>query len=75
MADPIKHRLAGHALIHGGRGVMRNYPDVAICECRAESLPLATVAERRTWHQEHKADVLDTWVARGRDDRGREVHL
>lgn len=75
MGDPYKMRLAGHALIHGGQGVRGQYPDIALCECRAESKELKTVKERRQWHQEHKADVLDSWVAQGCDDRGNEIHL
>lgn len=75
MGDPYKGRLPGHAMIHGTQGVYRCYPDIALCECRAESEPLKTVAARRSWHQEHKADVIDSWVANGCDDKGREIHL
>ena len=75
MGDPYKGKVAGHALKHGSRGVLRNYPDEALCECGARSEPLRTVAERKAWHQQHKADKIDDFIARGSDDRGREVHL
>jgi hypothetical protein len=75
MGDPYKGRLAGHALIYGNKGVWHSYPCEAMCACRAHSEPLRTVKERIAWHQEHKADVLDEWVACGCDDRGREILL
>lgn len=75
MGDPYKGKIAGHALIHGSRGVFRQYPDKALCGCRAESEPLKTVAERRAWHQQHKADMVDKFLSNGVDERGREVHL
>lgn len=75
MGDPYKGRVAGHILIYGRAGVFRCYPDEAVCECGARSAPLKTVAQRIAWHQQHKADKIDDFVARGSDDRGREVHL
>jgi hypothetical protein len=80
MGDPVKGKLAGHALVTGWAST-RVYPYKqggsveAVCECGARSPRLATVEARRQWHREHKADVLDTWVSNGVDDRGNEVHL
>lgn len=77
MGDPYKGKVAGHAMLHGrisgshGRGI----PRVAQCECGARSEPLMTIAQRVAWHQQHKADKIDDFVARGSDDRWREVHL
>jgi hypothetical protein len=75
MGDTYKGRLAGHVLVLGGHGVQSRYPDLARCRCGAESSMLKTRKQRVEWHQQHKADVLDTWVANGCDDRGREIHL
>jgi hypothetical protein len=44
-------------------------------KCGAESEVLDTIEQRRAWHRQHKGDKLDDFVARGCDDRGREVHL
>ena len=64
-------RLAGHALIWDGLP----FPQ---CSC-GEMVPAEKIGQTkkaaRTWHREHKAEVLDSWVAQGCDDRGREVHL
>jgi hypothetical protein len=75
MGDPYKGRIAGHIMTHGRVGVFRGYPDEARCECGAHSEPLKTVEQRIAWHQQHKADMVDKFVANGVDDRGREVHL
>lgn len=75
MGDPYKGKVAGHALVYGWRGVYRQYPDIARCECGVESPFFDTVAQRREWHRQHKADKIDDFVANGIDDRGREVHL
>ena len=75
-----KGKVAGHALAQGAMG-RAQYPfrngvsQEAVCECGAQSEPLATVAERRAWHRQHKSDKIDSFVANGIDDRGREVHL
>jgi len=77
MGDPYKAKVAGHALAHGRIGGPhgRYVPRPAVCECGAKSEPLRTVRARVEWHRQHKGDKLDDFVARGCDDRGREVHL
>lgn len=75
MGDPYKGRVAGHSLAHGAMPVYRKYPDHAMCECGANSPLFRTVEERRAWHRQHKADVIDAQAANGTDERGREVHL
>lgn len=80
MGDPYKGKVAGHSLQSGGQAV-GIYPGraaiavPAICECGAQSMPIVTMAKRRAWHRQHKGDMIDTFVSRGVDDRGREVHL
>jgi hypothetical protein len=80
MGDPYKGKVAGHALESGGRShaeypYRKDIPRPAVCECGATSELLPTNEARKQWHREHKADMIDTFVARGVDDRGREVHL
>jgi hypothetical protein len=81
MGDPYKGKLPGHALKWAGRCssefyYRKNQPERAICECGAESPDLPnTVEARKAWHRQHKADMIDTFVHNGMDDRGNEVYL
>jgi hypothetical protein len=80
MGDPYKGKVAGHALasgaISGAPWPLRGkWPQIAQCECGAESEMLDSIEKRRAWHRQHKGDKLDDFVANGCDDRGREVHL
>jgi len=80
MGDPYKGKVAGHALMLGGRShaefpYRKDLPRPAVCECGAKSKLLKTIQERKEWHRQHKADKIDDFVANGIDDRGREVHL
>jgi hypothetical protein len=75
MADPYKGKLAGHALRVSRIGSTPFSPCQSMCECGASSGRLSSEKQARTWHREHKADMIDRFVIRGVDDRGREVHL
>lgn len=69
MGDPYKGRLAGHVLLPSGPG------GFSFCSCGAKTGPVDTFKKQREWHREHKAEVIDAWVARGIDDRGRAVRM
>ena len=75
MGDPYKGRLAGHALLREGRlEGGRKGPGVRECSCGKFCFCMSD-NDARNWHRQHKADVLDSWVANGCDDKGREIHL
>jgi hypothetical protein len=80
MGDPYKGRLSGHSLLFEGQPCGLNFyarsgNGSGKCSCGELSPILPTNAARKRWHREHKADVLDSWVAQGCDDKGREIHL
>jgi hypothetical protein len=75
MGDPILKRLSGHSLKFSWRSENHTVsPCDAYCEC-GEFAPTVSLKGARLWHRQHKADVLDSWVANGCDDKGREIHL
>lgn len=74
MGDPYKGKVAGHAL-RITRLAGRFSPCQSMCECGASIGKLSSEKQARAWHQQHKADKIDDFVANGVDDRGREVHL
>ena len=75
MGDPYKGRLAGHALLNEGKTAEhKNGPGNALCTCGWTMFCVSTY-DRQKEHRQHKADVLDSWVANGCDDKGREIHL
>lgn len=75
MGDPYKGRLAGHSLRIARIGNTGFSPCQSMCECGASMGKLSSGKQAREWHQKHKAEVLDSWVANGCDDKGREIHL
>jgi hypothetical protein len=57
------YKVEGHVLVIGGLSVRGHRPIAARCECGATSHPLKTVAGRRKWHRQHKAQVLESAAA------------
>lgn len=59
-------RLAGHGLVAEGaawvmpgqRAWIGNGPGLALCSCGMYSPQIKNRAQRKQWHKDHKADVL-----------------
>jgi hypothetical protein len=75
MGDPYKGRLAGHALRWDRTGKSSFSPVWSTCECGKSPFGLSSLKQAREWHRIHKAEMIDTFVSQGVDDRGRPVHL